>query len=95
MPGEAGRQGGLEVDGFAGDGVMEVQEVGVEEVAAVAGEAGEGFQGVAGGTVEGVADQGMAEGGQVDSDLMRAAGVEGDRKGGGGCGAVDDLGEGL
>ena len=41
------------MDGLAGDGVGEVQEVGVEEVASVAGEAGEGFEGVAGGAVEG------------------------------------------
>ncbi len=68
--------------------------MGVEEVASVAGEAGQGFEGVAGGAVEGVAYQGVADGGEVDSDLMRAAGVQAYLKGGRGWGADDDRGYG-
>lgn len=49
---------------FVGDGVTEAEIVSVEEVAAVAGEAGEIFERLAGGSVEGVDDEGMADGGQ-------------------------------
>ncbi len=83
------------MEGFGGDGVLEVEEVGVEVVAAVAGEAGEVRQRLARGAVEGVADQGMADGGEVDSDLVGAAGVECDLEGGVGCRAGEDLGDGL
>ncbi len=88
------------MEGLAGDGVLEVEEVGVEVVAAVAGEAGEMFERLAGGAVEGVADQGMADGGEVDSDLVRAAGVQRDLEGGGARSsdsgrAREDLGYGL
>lgn len=61
------------MEGLGGDGVLEVEELGVQVVAAVAGEAGEVVQRLAGGAVEGVADQGMADGGEVDSDLVGAA----------------------
>ena len=53
---------------FSGDGVVEFQIVGVEEIASVAGEAGEIFERLAGGAVQRVACEGMADGGQVDSD---------------------------
>ncbi len=61
------------MDGFAGDGVGEFEELGVQEVASVAGEAGEIFKRLAGWAVERVAYQGMADGCEMDSDLMRAA----------------------
>lgn len=48
---------------------------------------------VPGGVVEGIAEEEMADGGDVDSDLVRAAAVEGDFEGGGGGGAGDDGGE--
>ena len=80
---------------MSGDGVVEVEVVGVEEVSAVAGEAGEVFEGVAGGAVEGIAGEGVADGGEVDSDLVGAAGVEGDFEGGGGGGAGEDSGGGV
>ncbi len=76
----------FEVDRFAGDGVGEVEVMRVEEVASIAGEAGKVFEGLAGGAVEGVSGERVADGGEVDSDLVGAAGVEGDRKGGGGGG---------
>ena len=63
--------------------------MGVEEVAAIAGEAGEVFEGDAGGAVEGVAYEGVADGGEMDSDLMGAAGVEADFEGCCGFGAGD------
>ena len=66
---------------FSGDGVVEFQIVGVEEIASVAGEAGEIFERLAGGAVQRVACEGMADGGQVDSDLMGSARVQAYLKG--------------
>ena len=70
---ESGRQSCLKVDLFSGDGVLEFQILGVQEIASIAGEAGEIFKRLAGWAVERVAHQGMADGCQMDSDLMRAA----------------------
>ena len=75
---------------FSGDGVGEFQELGVEEIASVAGEAGEIFQRLAGWAVQRVADEGMSDGGEVDPDLVRAAGVQGYLKCCGGGGAGED-----
>ncbi len=50
-----------------------MEKLGVQEVASVAREAGERFEGPAGGAVEGIPCQGVADGGEVDSDLVRAA----------------------
>jgi len=61
---------------FAGDGVVELQGSGVEEVASVAGEAGEVFEEMAGGAVEGIAYERMPDGGEMNSDLMGAARVQ-------------------
>ncbi len=61
------------MDLFCGDGVVEVQRLGVQEIASIAGEAGESFKWLAGWAVQRIAYQRMADGGQVDSDLMRAA----------------------
>jgi len=47
--------------------------LGVEEIASIAGEAGEIFKRLAAGAVQRVAYQGMADGCQMDPDLMRAA----------------------
>ena len=43
--------------------MVEFQIVGVEEIASVAGEAGEIFERLAGGAVQRIAYEGMAEGG--------------------------------
>lgn len=48
--------------------------LGVEEIASIAGEAGEVLEKLAGYAVERITDQGMADGGQMDSNLMRATG---------------------
>ena len=50
--------------------------MGVQEIASVAGEAGEIFERLAGWAVQRIAYEGMADGGEVDSDLVRAAGVQ-------------------
>ena len=55
------------------DGVVEFQKLGVQQISSIAGEAGEIFKRLAGGTIQRIADQGMADGRQMDSDLMRAA----------------------
>ena len=72
-PAGRGGQSRLKMDLFSGDGVVEFQILGVQEIASVAGEAGEIFKRLAGCAVERIADQGMADGCQMDSDLMRAA----------------------
>lgn len=72
------RQSCLKMDLFFGDRVKEVQVVGVQVVASIAGEAGEIFKRLAGWSVKRVADERMADGGQMDSDLMRAARMEAD-----------------
>ena len=61
------------MDWFAGDGVVEFQIAGVQEISSIAGEPGEIFQRLAGYAVQRIADQRMADGCQMDSDLMRAA----------------------
>ena len=61
------------MDLFAGDGVLEFQILGVQEISSIAGEAGEIFKWLATEAVQRIADQGMADGCQMDSDLMRAA----------------------
>ena len=69
----SGRQRRLKVDLFSGDGVVEFQILGVQEISSIAGEAGEIFKRLAGYAVQRVAYEGMADGCQMDSDLMRAA----------------------
>ena len=53
--------------------MLEFQKLGVQEISSIAGEAGEIFKRLAACAVERIADQGMADGCQMDSDLMRAA----------------------
>ena len=72
-----GREGGVDVEGLVSLRVGEGEVGGVEEVAVeVEGrvEAGNGV----GGAVEGVADDGVAEGLGVDADLVSAAGFDAD-----------------
>jgi hypothetical protein len=49
--------------------------LGVKEISSISGEAGEVFKRLAGWPVQRIAYQWMANGCQVDSDLMRAARV--------------------
>ena len=58
---------------FSGDRVVEIQKLSVQEISSVAGEAGNVFKRLAAQAVQRIAYQGMADGGQMDSDLMRAA----------------------
>ena len=51
---------------------MEFQKLGVQEISSVAGEAGEILKRLAADAVQRIANQGMADGCQMDSDLMRA-----------------------
>ena len=70
---ESRRQSCLESDLFSGDGVVEFQTLGVQEISSIAGKAGEIFKRLAGKAVQRVAYQGMADGCQMDSNLMGAA----------------------
>ena len=45
---ESGRQRCLKIDLFSGDGVVEFQILGVQEISSIAGEAGEIFKRLAG-----------------------------------------------
>jgi hypothetical protein len=45
---ESGRQSCLEIDLFPGDGVVEFQKLGVQEISSIAGEAGKIFKRLAG-----------------------------------------------
>jgi hypothetical protein len=70
------RQSCLKIDLFSGDGVMESQKLGVQEISSIAGEAGQIFQRLAGQAVQWIANERMADGCQMDSDLMRASRIE-------------------
>ena len=73
MQWESGRQSCLKIDLFSADGVKEFQILGVQEISSIAGETWEIFKRPAGQAVQRIAYQGMADGCQMDSDLMRAA----------------------
>ena len=73
MQWESGRQGCLKIDLFSGDGVKEFQKLRVQKISSIAGKAGEIFNRLAGYAVQRIAYQRMADGCQMDSDLMRAA----------------------
>lgn len=64
------------MDLFAGDGVAESQELGVQEIPSIAWETGEILKRLAGYAVQRIAGQRMADGCQVNPDLMRAPGVQ-------------------
>ena len=61
------------MDWLSADGVIEFQILSVKEISTIAGEPGEFFERLAPQAVQRVAYQGMADGCQMDSDLMRAA----------------------
>ena len=68
------------MDLFSSDRVLEFQILGVQEISSIAGEAWEIFKRLAGEAVQRIAHQGMADGCQMDSDLMRAARTQADLK---------------
>ena len=72
LPGERGSH----VDPFAGVRLRKAQTGGMEKIAAERGQLRFFDTQLAGGTVEGVADDRMLERGEVHTNLMRAAGVE-------------------
>ena len=85
---ESGGQSCLKIDLFSGDGVAEFQTLGVQEISSIAGEAGEILKRLARRAVQRIAYQGMADGCQMDSDLMRATRIQAYLKCcGSGCGA--------
>ena len=84
---EAGRQSCLKMDLFSGDGVVEFQKLGVQEISSIAREAGAIVKRLAGYAVQRIADQGMSDRCQMDSDLMRAARTQAYLKGRGACGS--------
>jgi len=73
---ESGRQSCLKIDLFSSDGVVKFQVLGVEEISSIARKAGEIFKRLAGYAVQRIAYQGMADGCQMDPDLMRAARIQ-------------------
>jgi hypothetical protein len=56
--------------------MLEIQKLGMQEISSIAREAGEIFKRLAVCAVQRIAYQGMADGCQMDSDLMRAARTE-------------------
>ena len=64
------------MDLFSCDGVVESQKLGVQKVSSIAGQAGVILKWLAGCAVQGIANQGMADRRQMDSDLMSAAGMQ-------------------
>ena len=61
---------------FSSDWVLEFQILGVQEISSIAREAGEIIKRLAGCAVQRIAYQGMADGCQMDPDLMRAARIQ-------------------
>jgi hypothetical protein len=70
---ESRRQRCLKIDLFSGDGVVEIQKLGVQEISSISGEAGEIFKRLTGYAIQRIAYQRMSDGCQMDSDLMRAS----------------------
>jgi hypothetical protein len=58
---------------FSGDGVWEIQKLGVQQISSIAWEAGEIFKRLSAKAVQRIAYQGMSDGCQMDPDLMRAS----------------------
>ncbi len=73
MQWESARQSCLKIALFSGDRVLEFQKLGVQKISSIAGQAGKIFKRLAAYAVQRIAYQGMADGCQMDSDLMRPA----------------------
>ena len=67
--------------------MVEFQKLGVQEISSITGEAGKILKRLAGEAIQGIAYQGMSDGCQVDSDLMRAARMQAYLKCCGACAA--------
>ena len=91
MQWESRRQRCLKSDLFSGDGVGKSQKLGVQEISSIARDPGEIFKRLAMTTVQRIADQPMADGGQMDSDLVRAARIQAYFEGCGARAAGDHL----
>ena len=63
--------------------MLEFQKLGMQEISSVAGEAGEIFKWLASYAVQRIANQGMPNGCQMDSYLMRAARIQAHLEGSG------------
>jgi hypothetical protein len=72
---ESGRQSCLKIDLFPCDGVVEFQKLGVQEISSITREAGEILKSLAE-AIQRIAYQRMADGCQMDSDLVRAARIQ-------------------
>jgi hypothetical protein len=75
------------MDLFSSDGVVEFQKLGVQEISSVAGHAGVIFERLASYAVQRIANEGMSDRCQVDSNLMRAARIQAYLERCGACGA--------
>jgi hypothetical protein len=76
MQAESRGQSCLKMDFFSGNGVLEFQKLSVQQISSIAGEAGEIFKRLAVESIQRIANQGMADGRQMDSDLMWAARIQ-------------------
>ena len=70
---ESRRQSCLQIDWFSTDGVLEFQKLRVQQISSIAREAGEILKRLPSEAIKRIAYQGMTDGCQMDSDLMRAA----------------------
>jgi hypothetical protein len=64
------------MDLFSCDGVAESQKLGMQTISTIAGQPRVRFKWPASCAIQRIANQRMANGRQMDSDLMRAAGTE-------------------
>src|SRR5580700_8373006 len=71
MQQEPRRQDRLKIDLLSGDGVAKSQKLRMQEIPAIAGKAGKIFKRPAAEPVQRIAHQGMADGCQMNPDLMR------------------------
>jgi len=86
---QLGRESCLKTDSFCSDRVDEFYILRVQEISSIAGKTGAIFKRQAGRTIKRIADQGMADGCQMDSDLMRSTRMKPYLKGCGACAACD------
>jgi len=73
---EFGSEGGGELNGFAGAGLSEADFGGVKKIARENGKSRVADVKLRGCAIESVTDDGVAEGGEMNADLVSAAGVD-------------------